>query len=119
MCISMLIFKFPSVTSTQDLAEAIYQIINADEFVIVAEEQTRARGRYKREWYSPKGGLWFTYVIKNYNAEKIPFLTFRSSLAVRKVLSTFLNVKILSTEKERFLVFLLRELVKEQIVQFS
>ncbi|MBB5252301.1 biotin--[acetyl-CoA-carboxylase] ligase [Sulfurisphaera ohwakuensis] len=90
----MLVFKFPSVTSTQDLAEAIYQIINADEFVIVAEEQTKARGRYRREWYSPKGGLWFTYVIKNYNAERIPFLTFRSSLAVRKVLSTFLDVKI-------------------------
>jgi len=93
-CISMLLFKFPSVTSTQDLAEAIFQMINAKEFVIVAEEQTKARGRYRREWYSPKGGLWVTYVIKGYNAEKIPFLTLRSALALRKAISEYLDVKI-------------------------
>lgn len=90
----MLVFKFPSVTSTQDLAEAIYNMINAEEFVIVADEQTKARGRYKREWYSPKGGLWMTYVIKNYNAERIPFLTLRSALALRKSISEYLDVKI-------------------------
>ncbi|BFH74555.1 biotin--[acetyl-CoA-carboxylase] ligase [Sulfurisphaera javensis] len=90
----MLVFKFPSVTSTQDLAEAIYSMINEKEFIILAEEQTKARGRYRREWYSPKGGLWFTYVIKNYEAERIPFLTLKSALAVRKVLSEFLDVQI-------------------------
>lgn len=90
----MLVFKFPSVTSTQDLAEAIYPMINAEEFIILADEQTKARGRYRREWYSPKGGLWFTYVIKNYSIEKIPFLTLRSALAVRKALSEYIEAKI-------------------------
>ena len=93
-CTNMLVFKFPSVTSTQDLAEAIFQMINAKEFVIVAEEQTKARGRYRREWYSPKGGLWVTYVIKGYEAEKIPFLTLRAALAIRKTISEYLDVKI-------------------------
>jgi len=90
----MLVFKFPSVTSTQDLAKAIFQMINEKEFVIVAEEQTKARGRYGREWHSPKGGLWATYVIKGYKAERIPFLTLRSALAIRDVISEYLDAKI-------------------------
>ena len=94
MSINTLVFKFPSVTSTQDLSEAIYSMINADKFVIVAEEQTKARGRYKREWYSPKGGLWFTYVIKGFNAEKIPFTTLSTALAVREALSNYVEAMI-------------------------
>ena len=90
----MLVFKFPSVTSTQDLAEAIYKMINADEFVIVAEEQTEARGRYRRGWYSPKGGLWFTYVIKGFNPEKIPLATLQTALAVRDSISQYVNALI-------------------------
>ncbi|BCU71427.1 biotin--[acetyl-CoA-carboxylase] ligase [Stygiolobus caldivivus] len=90
----MLIFKFPSITSTQDLAEAIYNMVNADKFVIVADEQTRARGRYRREWYSPKGGLWFTYVIKGFNPEKVPFTTLSVSLAIRDVLSKYIDTMI-------------------------
>lgn len=31
--------------------------------VFVAEELTQARGRYKREWYAPHGGLWFSYML--------------------------------------------------------
>jgi len=31
--------------------------------VFVAEELTQARGRYKREWLAPYGGLWFSYVL--------------------------------------------------------
>ncbi|MFP3201176.1 MAG: biotin--[acetyl-CoA-carboxylase] ligase [Sulfolobus sp.] len=90
----MLVFKFPSVTSTQDLAEAIYRMINANEFVIVAEEQTEARGRYRRGWYSPKGGLWFTYVIKGFNPEKIPLATLQTALAVRESISQYVNALI-------------------------
>lgn len=90
----MLIFKFPSVTSTQDLAEAIYYMINAEEFVVTAEEQTNARGRYRREWYSPKGGLWITYVVKNYDVDKVPFLTLKVSLGIRNALAKYVNAGI-------------------------
>jgi BirA family biotin operon repressor/biotin-[acetyl-CoA-carboxylase] ligase len=89
----MLKFKLSKVTSTQDFAEAISSMLYED-FLVIAEEQTRARGRYKRAWYSPKGGLWFTYVKKNFNAEEIPVATLKASLAVRKALSSFFDAKI-------------------------
>ncbi|MCD6319778.1 MAG: biotin--[acetyl-CoA-carboxylase] ligase [Candidatus Desulfofervidaceae bacterium] len=31
--------------------------------VFIAEELTQARGRYKREWFAPHGGLWFSYIL--------------------------------------------------------
>ncbi|MFP3165234.1 MAG: biotin--[acetyl-CoA-carboxylase] ligase [Acidianus sp.] len=89
----MLRFKLSKVTSTQDFAEAISSMLYED-FLVIAEEQTKARGRYKRVWYSPKGGLWFTYVKKNFNAEEIPVATLKASLAVREVLSSFFDTKI-------------------------
>ncbi|MCY0874436.1 MAG: biotin--[acetyl-CoA-carboxylase] ligase [Acidianus infernus] len=89
----MLKFKLSKVTSTQDFAEAISSMLYED-FLVTAEEQTKARGRYKRAWYSPKGGLWFTYVKKNFNVEEIPVATLKVSLAVRDVLSSFFDAKI-------------------------
>jgi BirA family biotin operon repressor/biotin-[acetyl-CoA-carboxylase] ligase len=89
----MLKFKLSKVTSTQDFAEAISSMLYED-FLVIAEEQTKARGRYKRAWYSPKGGLWFTYVKKNFNAEEIPVATLKASLAVREALSSFFDTKI-------------------------
>lgn len=89
----MLKFKLPKVTSTQDFAEAIYSFLYED-YLVYAEEQTKARGRYKREWYSPKGGLWFTYAKRNFNLEKIGIATIKVSLAVREVISKYVNALI-------------------------
>lgn len=89
----MLKFKIPKVTSTQDFAEAIYSFLDTD-YLVYAEEQTRARGRFKREWYSPRGGLWFTYAKRNFSLEKIGMATLKVSLAIRDVLSTYVNALI-------------------------
>ncbi|AWR97060.1 biotin--[acetyl-CoA-carboxylase] ligase [Acidianus sulfidivorans JP7] len=89
----MLKFEIPKVTSTQDFAEAIYSHLFCD-FLVVAEEQTKARGRYRRSWYSPKGGLWFTYVKKKFNLENIGMATFKVSLAVRESISKYVEAKI-------------------------
>jgi BirA family biotin operon repressor/biotin-[acetyl-CoA-carboxylase] ligase len=59
------IYKFKKVNSTMDIAE---KFINENKMgIIVAEEQTEGRGRYGRKWYSPKGGLYFSFQIKKNN----------------------------------------------------
>ncbi|MGC9106319.1 MAG: biotin--[acetyl-CoA-carboxylase] ligase [Thermoprotei archaeon] len=90
----MLVIKLSKVTSTQDFAEAVYQMVEEDEFVVVAEEQTKARGRYRRAWFSPKGGLWVTYVIKGFDPSKIPNLTLANALAIREALAKYVDAKI-------------------------
>ncbi|QKQ99643.1 biotin--[acetyl-CoA-carboxylase] ligase [Metallosphaera tengchongensis] len=81
------------VTSTQDFAEAVSSMLEGD-FVVVASEQTRARGRYGRKWYSPKGGLWVTYVLKNFNVEQIGVSTLRVALAIRRIVSKYVTAQI-------------------------
>ncbi len=88
-----MLIKLDKVTSTQDFAEAIYSMLYSD-FIVYAEEQTKARGRYKREWYSPKGGLWFTYCKKRFSAEEIPITTLKAALAIRDVLGKYVDAKI-------------------------
>ncbi len=56
------IYKFKKVKSTMDIAK---DFINENKVgIIVAEEQIEGRGRYGRRWYSPKGGLYFSFIIK-------------------------------------------------------
>ena len=90
----MLVIRLTRVTSTQDFTEAIHDMIEEKEFVVVAEEQTKARGRFGRAWYSPKGGLWVTYVMKDFEAERVPDLTLANALAMRKALEKYVNAKI-------------------------
>jgi BirA family biotin operon repressor/biotin-[acetyl-CoA-carboxylase] ligase len=90
----LLVIRLTRVTSTQDFAEAIHDMIEEKEFVVVAEEQTKARGRFGRAWYSPKGGLWVTYVMKDFEAERVPDLTLANALAIRKALERYVNAKI-------------------------
>ncbi|MDT7899203.1 MAG: biotin--[acetyl-CoA-carboxylase] ligase [Sulfolobales archaeon] len=90
----MLVIRLTRVTSTQDFAEAIHDMIEEKEFVVVAEEQTKARGRFGRAWYSPKGGLWVTYVMKDFEAERVPDLTLANALAIRKALEKYVKAKI-------------------------
>jgi birA, biotin-[acetyl-CoA-carboxylase] ligase region len=88
------VIRLTRVTSTQDFAEAIHDMVEEKEFVVVAEEQTKARGRFGRAWYSPKGGLWVTYVMKDFEAERVPDLTLANALAIRKALEKHVNAKI-------------------------
>jgi len=73
------------VTSTQDFAEAVASMIEG-EFVVIAEEQTRARGRMRRKWFSPRGGLWVTYVKRSFPVEEVPFSTLKVALAIVEIL---------------------------------
>ncbi|MBO8173655.1 MAG: biotin--[acetyl-CoA-carboxylase] ligase [Thermococcus sp.] len=58
--------------------------------VIVADVQTRGRGRKLRAWSSPKGGLWMSIILKpNVHPKHITKLVFLSALAVVETLEEF------------------------------
>ncbi len=52
-----------TLDSTQDLALKIAER-KPEGTVIIAEEQTKGKGRLGREWYSPQGGIWFSLILK-------------------------------------------------------
>lgn len=55
---------FEEVSSTNDVAKEL-ALEGAPEWtIVVAEKQFNGRGRFGRKWVSPKGGLWFSLVLR-------------------------------------------------------
>jgi BirA family biotin operon repressor/biotin-[acetyl-CoA-carboxylase] ligase len=83
------------VDSTNEWAKKLAMYGAHEGTVVIAETQTRGRGRLDREWISPKGGLWFSLILrpKLRPAEAVK-LTFAAGLAVAKVLREMFNLKV-------------------------
>ncbi|NOZ63402.1 MAG: biotin--[acetyl-CoA-carboxylase] ligase [Caldiserica bacterium] len=54
---------YPEISSTRDVARQIIQEGEEECFVVVAEKQVSGRGRGKRIWHSPPGGLYLSIAI--------------------------------------------------------
>jgi BirA family biotin operon repressor/biotin-[acetyl-CoA-carboxylase] ligase len=54
---------YPSLPSTNDVAKTRAQEGAKEGMVIVAEEQTAGRGRIKRRWLSPRGGIALSIIL--------------------------------------------------------
>lgn len=79
----MKIYHFKKVSSTNNVAKEIAMSHERD-FVVVADEQTKGKGRMGREWLSPPGGLYFSVVTK-----KNPMLPLVSGVSVAYSLKKF------------------------------
>ncbi len=52
-----------STTSTNDIAKELARRGAQDGAVVVSKTQTRGRGRYNRQWLSPEGGLYASFIL--------------------------------------------------------
>ena len=86
------IYRFKSLTSTQDKAKELSKKKLSDA-VIVAENQTRGRGRFKRKWSSDKGGLWMSISLKPDDTKNLQYLTFAAAISVVKSIKKIANLK--------------------------
>jgi BirA family biotin operon repressor/biotin-[acetyl-CoA-carboxylase] ligase len=58
------IHYFPQIDSTMDAARELAKRGAGEGMIVIAEAQTRGRGRLRREWLSPAGGIYFTLVLR-------------------------------------------------------
>ena len=58
------IHYFPEIGSTMDAARELAEKGVGEGTVVIAEAQTRGRGRLSREWLSPEGGIYFTLILR-------------------------------------------------------
>jgi len=81
------VFFGREVDSTSDWAKKLAKMGAQEGTVTVAGTQTLGRGRLGREWFSPRGGLWFSIVLRpKRKASEAAKLVFVPSLAVAEVL---------------------------------
>ena len=80
---------YPSVTSTMDVAEEAAQAGAPEGLFIVADEQTRGRGRRGRTWSSPAGtGLYLTVLLRPpfEDGMMLSLITLASGVAARQAI---------------------------------
>ena len=85
-------YKFGTLISTNDKAKE-FSKKRLSNIVIVAEKQTKGKGRFNRKWISGLGGLYMTIVLKEKDLEKAKYLTLISSVAVAKSIIKLTNLK--------------------------
>ena len=72
------------VTSTMDEARRLAEAGEPEGTVVIAEDQTAARGRFDRPWVSPPGeNLYFSVVLKP-ALEQLPYANMAAALAVAR-----------------------------------
>jgi len=65
-----------------------------DGAVVLAETQEKGRGRLERVWLSPRGGLWFTLILRTALKEKeLPEVTLIAAYSVASVLDVEYGIK--------------------------
>lgn len=72
-----------SVDSTQIFASSLARKGTPDGASVVAEIQTKARGRFGHDWYSPIGGLWVSVILRpSSTPARLPLLSIAGAYAV-------------------------------------
>lgn len=82
------LYVYDEVETTNSIAKKLAAEGSANGTVVVAEKQTKGKGRLNRYWESPKGkGIWFSIVLKPAIKPFLaPQLTFVSAVAVCRAL---------------------------------
>lgn len=75
------VIYLPSVTSTMAVAREEAERGAPEGTVILAREQTAARGRLNRVWLSPRGSLAFSVILRP-EMKKLPYLIMLAALSV-------------------------------------
>ena len=58
------IHHFREISSTMDATRELAKKGAEEGTIVIAEVQTRGRGRLSREWLSPEGGIYFTIILR-------------------------------------------------------
>lgn len=83
------LYYFKKVSSTNDKIKDFEK----EGTVVIAEQQIKGRGRFKRKWSSGKNGLWFSILLKPKNIEKLSFLNFCAAISCQKAIKKITGIR--------------------------
>jgi len=87
MIIGNKVLHYKELDSTNEEARRLIKKGWGEGLVVVAESQTKGRGKPGRRWFSPQGNLYLSAVIKPYkNPQELAPITLIGALAARAVI---------------------------------
>ncbi len=78
--------------SSQDIARDIAASGATSWTTVVCEEMASGRGRMGRAWYAPKGGLWFTTILRPGFTGPLHLLSLAAGVSVAETLRALLDI---------------------------
>lgn len=85
---------FPEIGSTMDVARDLAKEGASEGTIVVAEIQSRGRGRLSREWVSPSGGIYFTVILRpRINPTYAPRINLMAAVAVASAIKRLFGLK--------------------------
>ena len=88
------IHHFWQTNSTMDVAKALAKKGAEGGTIVIAESQTHGRGRLGRGWFSPKGGIYLTLILKpEISPVYAPRINLMASIAVARAIRNLFGLK--------------------------
>jgi len=88
------VYYFNTIDTTQNFAMEIVTRNNMNGTIIIAKKQTGGRGRMKRKWKSPVGGIWMSIIIyPKFSVSSITLVPIAISLALCMAIEKILKIK--------------------------
>jgi len=88
------VYYFDSIDSTQNFAIGIASNDKENGTVVISKKQTRGRGRMKRKWKSPVGGIWMSIIIHpKFSVSSTTLVPIAISLALCLAIEKILKIK--------------------------
>jgi len=88
------IHYFQEIGSTMDAGRELAKRGAEEGTIVIAEVQTHGRGRLSREWLSPKGGIYFTLILRpKISPAYAPRINLMASVAVATTIRKLLGLK--------------------------
>jgi BirA family biotin operon repressor/biotin-[acetyl-CoA-carboxylase] ligase len=88
------IHYFREIGSTMDAARELARKGAAEGTIVIAETQTRGRGRLSREWLSPRGGIYLTLILRpRISPAYAPRINLMASIAVASTIRKLFGLR--------------------------
>ena len=88
------VYYFDSIDSTQNFALKIASKDNENGTVIISKKQTGGKGRMKRKWFSPIGGIWMSIIIHpDFDISNTTLVPIATSLALCKAIEKTTKIR--------------------------
>jgi BirA family biotin operon repressor/biotin-[acetyl-CoA-carboxylase] ligase len=85
---------FREIGSTMDAARELARKGAAEGTIVIAETQTRGRGRLSREWLSPRGGIYLTLILRpRISPAYAPRINLMASIAVASTIRKLFGLR--------------------------
>ncbi|SVC82501.1 uncharacterized protein METZ01_LOCUS335355, partial [marine metagenome] len=88
------VYYFDTIDTTQNFAIKIASNGDENGTIIISKKQTGGRGRMKRKWKSPVGGIWMSIIIHpKFDISYITLVPIATSLALCIAIEKILKIK--------------------------